>query len=204
MFSSLFSSKNKEVARQENIAPTTMVSRMKGFASKVSMILGLTAASQVAISAPAAPEMPSFNQELVAMSDTAVLHAITSQTTLPLKAPVLPEQKINPIEPISAPSKLRLAVPQKGETMDIFMMRNFGTIEGAHLLVEKETGRKPTARSLIAGKMYVLARSEPEALSLAGIFKKQSAKKTPVSEVQAQPRGVVVSKKRQKPTINWR
>ena len=204
MFSSLFSSKNKEASRQENTTPTTMISRMKGFASKVSMILGLTAASQVAVSAPTAPEMPSFNQELVAMSDTSVLHTITSQTTLPPKAPLLPEQKITPIEPISAPSKLRLAIPQKGETMDIFMMRNFGTTEGIHLLVEKDTGRKPTTRSLIAGKMYVLARTEQEALSLAGIFKKQSAKKTPIIETQVESRGVAISKKRQKPTINWR
>lgn len=113
MFSSLFSSKNKENADQKTVASASLTSRMKGFASKVSMILGLSAASSVAISAPSAPEMPTHNQELTAVSEMPTRPAITNLSTLPPKAPAVEEKKETPMEPVSVQPKLRMAVAQK-------------------------------------------------------------------------------------------
>ena len=163
----------------KNITSSSITGRMKSFATKVSMILGITAASNGAMSAPTRPELPSFQQELAAMSDSSTLHTITSETTLPPKAPVILEQKVTPIEPLSAPSKLRLATAVKGESVHFFMSKNFGTPEGWQFLVEKETGKRvrKAERDLGAGKTYILARDEKEAQTLASIFKKQIVKK---------------------------
>lgn len=116
MFSHLFSPKNKEGADQETGASFGLVSRMKSFAGRVSLILGLASMSNGAISGPAAPDMPAYDQEVSTMETSFPANAaydILDSTVLPPKAPILPEQEIGQIEPVSVQPKLRAATAQK-------------------------------------------------------------------------------------------
>lgn len=89
------------------------------------------------------------------------------------------------MEPVSVVPKLRMATAKKGDSVGSFMYDNFGTIHGWELLVEKEMGKRVQNpnKDLIAGKTYILARSEKEANILSSIAQKQSLKKDTLQEV---------------------
>lgn len=116
MFSRLFSSKNKEGADQETGASLGLVSRMKSFAGRVSLILGLASMSNGAISGPAAPDMPAYDQEVSTMETSFpgnTVSAMPDSMILPPESPILPEQEVGQIEPVSIQPKLRAATAQK-------------------------------------------------------------------------------------------
>lgn len=116
MFSSLFSSGNKEISKQKTVPHSGIISRMRNFAGKVSVILGLTTANSMAIPGPSVPDMFSHAQEISVPenpSSTADHRTIDIGATLPQKAPIIPKEEIGQIEPVSVQPKLRIATAQR-------------------------------------------------------------------------------------------
>lgn len=116
MFSSLFSSKNTEDLNQKVAPISGIVSRMKGFAGKVSMILGLASVGNAATSGPTIPDAPTYSQATSVIENPIPITralAISKSIILPPKGPGLPEQKDGQIEPISIPPKMRAAKAEK-------------------------------------------------------------------------------------------
>lgn len=157
---------------------------IKRFSGRVSLVLGLTMASNPGLANTFLPDSLQYNQEASTSKSSRKNHIPWKVVNLPKKSPILSKKNTTKISSIleNISPKPHIAKAKKWDSVGSFMLKNFGTKDGWEgRLVNIETGDivLNSYKDLKAGATYAWAQNIDEAITFTSFFKEQ---KTTISK----------------------